>query len=365
MGRKRSNGEGSITKRSNGTWRGQLMVGYNDDGSPRRVNFSGKTKAEVLDKIRDYKNKADAKLSDASNLTFSAWADTWYQNYETQVQASTYDGYKYTLKLLKEGLGGKKLQSIILMDVNAFLDNLRQRNYSMSAIRKCRAMLLQIFDYAEDNNLIMRNPAQRSKLMKSQSEDLFSVSDDKDAFTDEEVAILEKELSNDLLGNSILFMIYSGIRTQELLALTISDIAEDGSSVTVNKAIKTVKGKPTIGPPKSKSSYRQIPIPEDKRKYALYLREHAKHDLIWSHSGDKPYGVGSFRRRYYTAIKPLPVRKLTPHCCRHTYVTRLQAKGVPLEVIAKLVGHSEIKTTGVYLHTAFPTLQDAVTVLNK
>lgn len=38
---------------------------------------------------------------------------------------------------------------------------------------------------------------------------------------------------------------------------------------------------------------------------------------------------------------------------------------ISLEVIAKLVGHSEVKTTCVYLHTAFSTLQDAVTVLNN
>jgi len=34
----------------------------------------------------------------------------------------------------------------------------------------------------------------------------------------------------------------------------------------------------------------------------------------------------------------------------HAYVTRLQAKGVPLETIARLVGHADLETTGVYLH---------------
>ena len=365
MARKRSNGEGSVTKRSNGTWRGQLMVGYKEDGSKKRVSFSGKTKAEVLEKIREYKNQMDLKIKEDKTLTFGAWADTWYKSYKNQVQPSTYSGYQYTLKLLKSGLGNKILQDIILMDVNDFLDSLENQEYSMSQIRKCKAMLIQIFDYAEDNNLILKNPARRAKITKLQAETL-GTKEEKDAFTEDEIKTLEDGLNNDLLGNSILLMLNTGLRTQELLALKKEDIAEDGSSIDVNKAVKTVNGKPTLGPPKSKKSRRKIPVPEDKRKYALYLRDKGKSDLIWTNlDSNSVYGVGSFRRRYYNAIKQLPVRQLTPHCCRHTYVTRLQAKGVPMEIIAALVGHSELKTTSNYLHTSFSTLQNAVTTLNN
>jgi integrase len=161
-------------------------------------------------------------------------------------------------------------------------------------------------------------------------------------------------------------MLYSGLRTQELLALTKDDIAFDGSVIRVNKAIKTVNGKPTLGTPKSKTSNRTIPIPADKRKYAVYLRENGGSEFIWSiHSKNPLYSVGSFRRRYYTAIKKIAVRPLSPHCCRHTYVTRLQARGVPMEIIANLVGHSEVNTTNIYLHTSLETLQDAVLVFNN
>ena len=365
MAGKRSNGEGCITKRSNGTWRGQLMVGYKEDGSINRVSFSGKTKSEVLDKIREYKNQMDSKITDAKTLTFSSWADTWYKSYQNQVQPSTYCGYQYTLKLIKAGLGDKILQSILLMDINAYLDSLASKKYSMSQIRKCKAMLIQIFDYAEDNNLILKNPARRAKITKIQAYTL-GAKEEKDAFTEDEIKTLEEGLKNDLLGNSILLMLNTGLRTQELLALKKEDIAEDGSYIDVNKAVKTVEGKPTLGPPKSKKSRRRVPVPKNKRKYALFLREKGNDGLIWSPSGkNSVYGVGSFRKRYYTAIKKLPVRKLPPHCCRHTYVTTLQAKGVHMEIIAALVGHSDIKTTSNYLHTSFSTLQDAVSILSN
>lgn len=42
------------------------------------------------------------------------------------------------------------------------------------------------------------------------------------------------------------------------------------------------------------------------------------------------------------------------HRMRHTYATRLQQRGVPIEVIQKLLGHSSILTTQIYINTTIP-----------
>ena len=367
MAGKRFNGEGSVYKRPNGTWRGQVMDGYDENGKAIRVSFSGRTKSDVLSQIRAYREQREANIVYAKELMLSEWAEKWYESYKSQVQHSTYAGYRYTLKLIQEGMGDRKLQDIIPMEVNQFMDALAEREYSMSLIRKVRAMLIQIFDSAQDNNLIMRNPARRSKLMRDKREFLAEQSDEKETFTDEEIELLETYLEDDLLGNSIRIMLCTGLRTQELLALSPSDFADDGSFVNVTKAIKTVNGHSMLGPPKSRSSRRRIPIPEKYRECAKFLCEQGGKEFIWSLPGKNPlYSVGSFRRRYYTAIGKIPgVRKLSPHCCRHTYVTRLEARNVPMEMIARLAGHSEIKTTDRYLHTAMETLANAVSVLNN
>ena len=41
---------------------------------------------------------------------------------------------------------------------------------------------------------------------------------------------------------------------------------------------------------------------------------------------------------------------LTPHSCRHTYVSQLQALGVDMETIQSMVGHADIEMTQHYLH---------------
>ena len=251
------------------------------------------------------------------------------------------------------------------LHVNSFMDTLSDLDYSRSQIQKCRAMLIQILDAAESNNLISRNPARMAKKLRNIDEDWEDST--KDAFTEEEINLLDEYLPNDLLGNSIRLMLYTGIRVQELLALTPASISEDGSVLRIDQAIKTVNGVPVLGTPKSKRSKRTVPVPAAYRNCAVFLRSNGGKELIWTKTLKQAlYSVGSFRRRYYTALSKIPgVRKLSPHCCRHTYVTRLEARNVPMEIIARLAGHSEIKTTDRYLHTSAETLENAVSVLNE
>jgi len=49
-------------------------------------------------------------------------------------------------------------------------------------------------------------------------------------------------------------------------------------------------------------------------------------------------------------------KRVTTHTLRHSYATHLQEMGVPLTVIQKLLGHSRMRTTEVYLHTSWGLL---------
>ena len=58
------------------------------------------------------------------------------------------------------------------------------------------------------------------------------------------------------------------------------------------------------------------------------------------------------------------VRYLSPHSCRHTYVSQLQALGVDLETIKSIVGHADLDMTRHYLHVQEPIRQAAVQKFN-
>ena len=59
---KRSNGEGTLRKRSNGLWECTMMVGYKDDGTRRYKSFYGKSQKEAKEKADAYKQEVAAGL---------------------------------------------------------------------------------------------------------------------------------------------------------------------------------------------------------------------------------------------------------------------------------------------------------------
>lgn len=362
---KRGYGEGSIRKLPSGSWRCQIMAGYKDNGKRNIVSLTAPTRNELLDKIREFKEVKENPPAKPKNTAplFCDFADDWYLSYRNQVQASTYANYYYTLAILKKAFGKMPLDQIKTSSINTFINQLQQQGYSNSVIRKCRAMLIQIFDVAESDDLIEKNYARRAFANRQKRTLDQEEVQTKDAFTLEEFQILMKLLPEDRIGYSIRLMLVAGLRLQELIALTPQDLAADGSWVNVNKAVKMVNGYPIMGVTKSRSSVRVIPIAPCYRYIVVWLRENCGQVYLWCNPRRENLlcDVDYVRRRYYKAVEHIPaVRRLSPHCCRHTFVTLLQSQGVPMETIAKLTGHTDIQTTGIYLHISKNTLEKAV-----
>lgn len=361
--RKRSNGEGSYRKLPSGNWSGQIMVGYTSEGKRRVKTFTAPTKSEVQQKIRRYLDEQNNKAANP-DVTFSQWADIWFANHRTEVESSTYSNYRFTLKKLKAYFGDRLINEIRQMDINRFIDTLLDKNLSKSTISKCKAMLYQIFTYAEDNKMIDKNPAIRAKSAKKAPRHVYP----KHAFTETEIQALMEGLPDDLTGNSIRTLIGTGIRAQELLALTKDDITPDGSLIIINKAVKMDYREPYLGRPKSEIGDRVIPVSAKYQKYVQYLHDHGGDKYIWTSAKRESglYTIEEFRNKYRSAMKQVPdVPYYSPHCCRHTYITMLQAQEVPIAFISALAGHEDASTTKGYTHISIDTLKSIIEALDK
>lgn len=71
-------------------------------------------------------------------------------------------------------------------------------------------MLIQIFDAADANGLVAGNPARKAKIIRDKDGTLSEPRYEKDAFDDEEVELLKKNLPHNLTGYSIRVMLDSG-----------------------------------------------------------------------------------------------------------------------------------------------------------
>ena len=74
-----------------------------------------------------------------------------------------------------------------------------------------------------------------------------------------------------------------------------------------------------------------------------------------------PCNPSYFRNKFKEELEKIEgVRVLTPHCCRHTYVSQMQALGVDLATIQSLVGHADVDMTKHYLHVQDPVRLGAI-----
>ena len=354
MAKKRSHGEGTLSRKENGRWEIQIMVGYKPDGKRDIRSFSGETQREAKAKRDEFLRKREAGLLTGKDLRFEEWADTWFENHKDNIKPTTQDSYRYTLRILKDHFGRRKLSEIKAMDIEQFLKKLRKEGRSDSALAQCRGMLFQIFNKAVANDIILKNPVAFADKMRKRPPR------EKEAFTADEVRTLLRELPEDKIGWSIRLMLCTGMRTQELLGLEPRHIAQDGSSINIAQAVVMVKGTAIIGTPKSYDSYRTIPVPELVQYCARNLRSTDKKFIWEAGRPDMPCNPSHFRTQFKKALEGVDgVRVLTPHCCRHTFVSQMQALGVDIETIQNIVGHAEIDMTRHYLHVQEPKRLEA------
>ena len=302
---KRLNGEGSLRRRADGRWEYRLMDGYLEDGRPNTVSFYGRTQKEVRDKLENYRIRHIYGIDTRVKHTFATWSEIWFQNHQDNISPTTRENYKYILTTPKAHLGTRKLDGIKAFDIEQLLKELRREGRSDSYLASCRGMLYQIFNKAEANDLILKNPVRFADKMRSTR----TAPKRKDAFHAEEVRRMMEQLPHDLLGESIRLMLGTGIRTQELLALEPRHIAQDGSMISIRQAVNLVKGTVSVGPPKSRDSYRDIPVPPSLRPCAMAIRNTEK-KYIWEVGvKDQPCNPSHFRKKF---LQPLPLPEKIP-----------------------------------------------------
>lgn len=354
---KRDNGEGLIRKRKDGRYELRIMDGYQKNGKQKVISFYGQTRQEVRDKKKAYVAGSKQGVGMKAKYTFGEFADVWFERHQEQLENATIENYTYILDTLKEHIGKRPLHEITTPEIEDFLQKLRRKKYSDSYIRSCRGMLTQIYNRALAYQLVTYNPASLAVRMKSQTPQ-----QKKESFTASECSRLIADLPQDRMGWTIRVMISTGLRPQEMMGLEPRHITEDGAYIMVEQAMKRIRGVAEIGGTKNASSYRIVPVPEIIRPAAIALRNTDKTYIWEAGKRGKPCNPSYFADQFkacLSTIEGMPL--LTPHCCRVTYVSIMQALGVKLETISHLVGHTTTRITqSRYLRVQNEACQDAL-----
>ena len=365
---KRANGEGSIAfYSSRNCYRGQLTIGVDESGKPKRKSFYGKTKKEVKEKMETYKLLNPINKTAINEYTVATWFNYWLWNIKKRdIKPKTFERYECIYRNYIKGseIANIPLYKFKLNNLQAYYNRLSDNGKSPSIIKTINEKLKSSMIDAEKNGYIEKNYCQLVNLPKEKRKE-------------KKIEVFSVDQQNDFLeiikGHEfeILFLlaIGTGLRRGELLALRWSDIDFENKTINVDSNIQqayifedeeTKRLEKIEQEPKTVNSFRTVPIPskvldklqEHKQKqeqYKLAFQErYIDNDFVICDKYGKALDVKRPTRMFYSIQKKMGIpedEKIKFHGLRKTYATRLFEKEVPPKTVQMLLGHSEISIT--------------------
>lgn len=352
---RRGNGEGSVYRRtSDGLWVGLVDLGCHE-GKRKRKSVYGRTRSEVLKKVREVLSKADRGLSfPDERLTTEDYLNRWVAEVlPGTIKDSTVDQYNDILKrYVIPFVGRVRLARLGPQHVQQMMRELENRGLSPRTRRQARAILRRALNHAERWELVSRNAAALVECPRIVGSEI------DDALTLAEAQELLKTVAGEDDEAIVTVALMMGLRRGEILALHWADVDLEQRELTVRYTLKRRVGYGLVlDTPKTAHANRTLPIPEKciralrtlrRRQTEQRLRLGAAWEdrgLVFTTPGGTPVDPRNLTRRYHALTERAGLGPRRFHALRHSAATLMLANNVPLEVISKTLGHAGLAIT--------------------
>jgi integrase len=357
----------NIYKRKDGRWEGRYIKGYNESSKTVYGSVYAKTYREVKDKLLTFQSDKTTNTGIGNRFTFADISKKWLFNVSLTVKQSSYAKYIYTLERhILPILGGYRLHKLTSADIDNFakgkltdgrIDG--SGGLSSKTVRDILSVIKSVIDFAEKEKLITK-----SYLTVTYPK---SVQPEIHIISRREQTVLEDYLYKDLdlykLG--ILVCLYTGLRIGEICALQWENISISKSVISVTQTIQRVKNtdnqmsaktKILIDTPKSKSSVRDIPVPNFVVDYLKSFKPENRSKQAYFLTGleSKFIEPRTYQILFAKYIKSSGITPVNFHATRHTMATRCVEAGFDIKSLSEILGHSNVSTTlNRYVHSSF------------
>lgn len=328
-----------MKQRKDGRWLKQITI----DGKRLAFYSTADTEKKAIKDIEQqmiaYKEKQN------KGATFGSVVAEWRTRHLQKVSYNTAAKYENCLKRALDHFGDDNIKEISSLDIERYVDSMVESNFAKETVQVNLAIMRRLLEYAKKKNYIDNNVADDVEIPKGLRKTT------REAPTSDERTTIINSLDKHF-GLFAYLAIFTGLRRAELLALTWEDIDFANCILKVNKSIVYQHNQPIISPTKTKTSVRDVIIPEpiaeilEKRKSKGYI-----------FGGQKPMTYQAFRRAYERYQKESGL-KLTAHQLRHGYATLLYEASVDVKSAQALLGHANISTTmDIYTHITAQKMQ--------
>ena len=289
-----------------------------------------------------------------NSQTFRSVANDWLDSYLKRVSHINYKkSTKAAFERAVERFGDTEVQKITLQEVDYFLGELINKGYYKKTIATQKSVLNQIMRMAVYKGYIQFNPIRDLKLPSNLPEGQRSLPD-----TDELKIVSSHYEGFDFLPY---FLLYTGMRISEALALSDKDFDMKNKLITVNKHIVWENNKPIILPrTKTKAGERKVAILN-----RLYDKLPSFEGLLFCNPDGSALTNGQLRKRWEKYQKTYSLT-VTAHQLRHAFATMCFEAELDVKDTQRLMGHSDIELTRkIYTHIRDERMSKSIEKLNN
>lgn len=255
------------------------------------------------------------------SLKFLDWMEVEIDK-RKDIRPNTIKAHKSTLHILQEWGVIKSFRQITLKNIKAFDEYLHERLNKQSSVHSHHKALKVYVNRAIIQGLLSKSPYDGVKISRGKVESRKFLTEV------QRMAIEGLELTGTLafIRDMFLLACYTGLAFSDMLKISRSDVFEEGGEFwLIDRRVKTG------------AQYRLMLLPEARAILERY-------DFNMNRISNQKANV--FLKAI--AISAGIPGNLTMHMGRHTFATWALSKGVPIEVVSKMLAHSDIATTQIY-----------------
>lgn len=379
MAKRRSRGDGGLHwDERRQRWIATASLGYDPSGKRIVKRGSGKTKTEAKNKLKEVlRDYEDGLVIAPTGYTVADAVNDWLAYGLVGRDPRTVE----TCSILSRthvipALGARKLRDLSAEDVDRWLAD-KAQTLSTRTLQAVHSCLNRAVKRAMARDKVKRNVVELCSVPQGQP------GRPSKALTFAQAEAVLKAAEGTSMHAYIVVALLTGARTEELRALTWDHVF--------------LKGRPDADPPqpphiavwrsvrrggdtKTRKSRRTLALPA---RCVEVLWEHfenqgwdrlaagdkwEEHGLVFSSAVGKPLDATNVRRAFRQVLKKaegINADEWTPRELRHSFVSLLSDRGVPLEEISRLVGHSGTAVTEeVYRKQIRPVIQTGAVVMD-
>ncbi len=304
----------------------------------------------------------------STSMTMNELFDRFVQSKENRLAATTLQRYECLLRIyLRPAVGTKKVASLRTVDLLAAYTLWTKRGVGARTIRHAAELLRNVLRRAVKWEVITRSPA-----ASLDADDLPKVlRPESTVLTESEVRLLLQEAKHptrrcaarhyltaySTFYPAVAFALYTGARLGEIMAVRWQDVDARQGTITISRSLSSTKvAGLTFKRPKN-DKVRTVCVPP--QLLAILESHHAvqaagkialgpvyhDEDLVFAKPDGKPIAPWLFSSAFRNFMKRSGVRRIRFHDLRDTHASLLAKAGVPIEVISKRLGHSDISIT--------------------